>query len=93
MVQRTTIVMPPSLKRRATSRARAEGISFGELVRQAVEQRITNPPMRKRKAKTGDPFWDNLKVIDDDGPADLSVNFEDYLYGGKPWSSSTRVRS
>jgi len=35
--QRTTIVLPDTLKRRATARARAQKISFGEFVRQAIE--------------------------------------------------------
>ena len=34
---RTTIVLPASLKKRSVDKARAEGISFAEFVRNAVE--------------------------------------------------------
>jgi hypothetical protein len=85
MPDRTTIVLPPELKRRAVSRARHQGISFGEFVRRAVEKQVAQPAVKivkpPRKRKTGDPFWDNLVFFDDDGPADLSVRHDDYIYG------------
>jgi hypothetical protein len=88
MPDRTTIVLPPELKRRAVSRARHQGISFGEFVRRAVERQLTRPadkvikvPWKRGSRKTGDPFWDNLVTYHDDGPTDLSVRHDDYLYG------------
>jgi len=91
MPDRTTIVLPPELKRRAVSRARHQGISFGEFVRRAVEKQLTLPakkvtkiPWKPGSKKTGDPFWDNLVFFDDDGPTDLSIRHDDYLYGEKP---------
>ena len=91
MPDRTTVVFPPELKRRAVSRARHQGISFGEFVRRAVEKemaapahKITKVPWKRGSGKTGDPFWDNLVVYKDDGPADLSVRHDDYLYGDEP---------
>jgi len=82
MVNRTTIVLPASLKERAVTRAREQKISFGEFVRRAVERQLTNPSRGKSK-KTGDPFWDNLVAYDDDGPADLAARHDDFLYGAK----------
>ena len=81
MYDRTTIVMSPLLKARAVAKARQQGISFGEFVRQAVERQIAAPPKGKSKKKTGDPFWDNLKPFDDDGPPDLSTRIDEFLYG------------
>lgn len=85
MPDRTTIVLPPELKRRAVSRARRQGISFGEFVRRAVEKQVALPTVKivkpPRKRKTGDPFWDNLVFFEDDGPTDLSVRHDDYIYG------------
>jgi hypothetical protein len=82
MPERTTVVLPGPLKQRAVARAREQGISFGEFVRRAVERMLTAPPRGTGRKKTGDPFWDNLKVYDG-GPADLSSRHDDYLYGGK----------
>ena len=81
MPDRTTIVMPEPLKRRAVAKARQEGISFGELVRRAVEKEVS-AATKNRGRKTGDPFLDGIKIFDVDGPADLSVNHDDYIYGG-----------
>lgn len=72
--------MPEPLKRRAVAKARAQGISFGEFVRRAVEKEIATPVAKKRGKKTGDPFWDNMKFYDDDGPPDLSTRIDEYLY-------------
>ena len=83
MPDRTTIVMPEPLKRRAVAKAREQGISFGEFVRRAVEKEIAVPAPKKRGKKTGDPFWDNMKFYDVDGPADYSVRHDDYIYGGE----------
>jgi len=41
MAERTTVTLPSQLKQRAVARAREQGISFGEFVRQAVEQSLT----------------------------------------------------
>ena len=83
MPDRTTIVMPLPLKAKAVARARQQGISFGEFVRQAVEKQlaVSAKAGSRTKKKTGDPFWDNLVAYDDDGPADLAARHDDYLYG------------
>jgi hypothetical protein len=82
MPDRTTIVMSADLKERAVQRARERKISFGEFVRQAVEQQLKAavPVKAGGKKKTGDPFWDNWVPIDDDGPTDMALNHDQYLY-------------
>jgi len=79
MALRTTIVLPSRLKTRAMARAKDEGISFGELVRRAVEKHV----QETAGPKTGDPFWDNLTSYDVPSPPDLAAGHDDYLYGGK----------
>jgi hypothetical protein len=90
MPERTTVVFPPELKRRAVVRAREQGISFGEFVRRAVDKQLTPPskkgskvPWRTGSRKTGDPFWDNLRTFDGGSP-DLAERHDDYLYGEEP---------
>jgi hypothetical protein len=78
MPDRTTIVLPPRLKQRATACARQRKISFAEFVRQAVKQAITDPPKRGRRR---DPFWTDVAVYDGPVPADFSINHDKYLYG------------
>jgi len=81
MPDRTTIVLPPDLKRRAVSRARRQGISFGEFVRRAVEKQLAGPARGRAKRKTGDPFLDSLVTFDDGGPPDLSTRVDEIVYG------------
>ena len=82
MIERTTVVLPGPLKQRAVARAREQGISFGEFVRRAVEEMLTAPARGTARKKTGDPFWDNLKIYHG-GRVDLAARHDDYLYGGK----------
>jgi hypothetical protein len=49
-------------------------------VRRAVEKEVAVPSKLGSKSKTGDPFWDNLKTFDDDGPPDLSTRIDEFLY-------------
>lgn len=84
VVKRTTIVLPDSAKRRSVEKARAEGISFAEFVRNAVKLAISETPavasQRKRRAAL-----DAMRQFREDcasvGPADLSKNLDAYIYG------------
>ena len=51
MPDRTTIVLPLELKRRAVSRARTQGISFAEYIRRAVTKDLL-PAAKGRSSKT-----------------------------------------
>jgi hypothetical protein len=79
MPDRTTVVLPPRLKQRATARARQQGISFAELVRRAIQNEVTQPLRRARKGKK-DPLFDDVPVYDGPVPADFSINHDKYLY-------------
>jgi len=82
MPQRTSIVLPAGLKRQAVARARREGISFGEFVRQSLRETLTRPQTRKKRSK--DPFWSDVAVYTGPVPADISVNHDKYLYDEDP---------
>jgi hypothetical protein len=80
MPERTTIVIPPDLKQKAVACARREGISFGALVRQSLEQRLTPRvnTIRGNKA-TGDSFLDRVQVFES-GMTDASSRVDEIVY-------------
>ena len=78
-VQRTTIVLPPKLKQVAASLAHAQGISFAEFLRRALEKAVANSGSRGNKRN--DPLWDDRTVFRGDVPGDLSKHHDLYLYG------------
>lgn len=71
---RTTIMLPANLKNRAQQFAFKKGISFGELIREALESTL-------QQAKKTDPFFDDQHFFDGDIPTDLSAKHDEYLYG------------
>jgi hypothetical protein len=81
VMQRTTVVLPAGLKRRAMAKARERKISFSELVREAVEHSLPTPPKAR---KTRDPLWDDIPVYEGPVPADYSSNHDKYLYDEEP---------
>jgi hypothetical protein len=76
-MHRTTIMLPEDLKRRASKRARREGLSLAELIRTALEEKLAVRP-----SVADDPLWKALEPIDfpPDSPTDLAANHDDYLY-------------
>ena len=74
-MNRTTIMLPETLKGKATYLARQQGISLGELIRELLESRFRNTQSKKR-----DCFYADESVFSGDAPADLSTNHDDYLY-------------
>ena len=82
MPDRTSLVIPPGLKRQAVARARSEGVSFAEFVRQSLRDTLTRPS-RKKKGKQ-DPFWSDVAVYEGPVPPDISVNHDKYLYDDEP---------
>lgn len=75
MLHRTTILLPPILKSRAAKAAAEKGVSFGELVRIALELHLS-----KKQAVTSNPFFDDHKFYEGDVPADISQHHDNYLY-------------
>ena len=85
VVQRTTIILPEQLKRRTLEKARADGISFAEFVRRAVELALNEPPSRASQRKRRAAI-EEMRAFRDDapsggGPADLAINIDEYVYG------------
>ena len=78
-MQRTTIMLPPELKIAARNLANELGISVGNLIREALLQRLE----QNKKDKKTDLLFSNFSVYEGDTPKDLSVNHDIYLYGSK----------
>ncbi len=74
---RTTLMIPPALKTRAQQRARDLGISFGQLIRQAIESELSSSGTDERAE---DPLFADQAVFTGDTPADVSVHHDRYLY-------------
>ena len=75
-MHRTTILLPDDLRRRAINLARQRGISLAELIRGALEQSLAAGPARF----ADDPFFADRATFEGDGPTDLAVNHDYYLY-------------
>jgi Arc/MetJ family transcription regulator len=82
-MNRTTIVLPDDLKAEALKRARVKGISFGALVREALDNLLTGPvedatqQSRRQAIEAMLRFSEHAPA----GPPDLSDRLDDYLYG------------
>ncbi len=76
-VQRTTVVLPPPLKREAQTLARELGISFARLVRNALQEEIAR---HRRKHKGYDPFFDDAAVYRGRVPKNYSRDHDRFLY-------------
>lgn len=76
-MHRTTILLPETLKRRASKLARREGVSLSELIRSALEEKLA-----ARTSWANDSLWKALEPMDfpADSPTDLAANHDDYLY-------------
>lgn len=76
-MHRTTILLPEDLKRRASKLAHREGVSLSELIRSALEEKLT-----ARTSWADDPLWKALEPMDfpPDSPTDLAARHDDYLY-------------
>ena len=72
-MNRTTIVLPQDLKRRAVKAAKASGMPFSQLVRQALSEMLKN-------TKPSDPFLNDQEVYVDAGPHDTAAAHDQYIY-------------
>ena len=83
-MHRTTIILPEQLKQRTMEKARADGISFAEFVRRAVELAVNEQPSRTSQRKRRAAI-EAMRAFRDDapsaGPADMSINIDEYVYG------------
>ena len=72
LMTRTALMLPEDLKAEAENAARAQGISFGEMVRVSLRKNLDS-----RKV---DPFFSDAESYNGKTPADLSKNHDKYLY-------------
>ncbi|SPE37067.1 CopG domain protein DNA-binding domain protein (fragment) [Candidatus Sulfopaludibacter sp. SbA6] len=73
-MHRTTVMIPPDLKRRASEQARLHDISLGEFMRRALEAAI------KQIRAGDDPLLRDSAVFPGGTPRDLSTRHDAYLY-------------
>lgn len=77
-MQRTTIMLPPTLKLEAQQLAREKGVSLGDLIRQALAVLLRD---NCQEAVVADPLFADTAVWSGDAPDDLSRDHDRYLYG------------
>lgn len=83
MKRMTTVLLPIDLHARAKRCAKKRGITFGELIRQAVAEKLAIEDVEAG----ADPLFRPHPVpgkIAAKVPEDFVRNLDDYLYGGKP---------
>ena len=76
-MSRTTVVLPEDLRFRARERARRDGITFAELVRQAIVARLGSPG----EGIEEDPVFGDVLVYEGAVPPSLSEEHDVDLYG------------
>ena len=74
---RTTIMLPESFKTRLAREAERERISFGELVRRALQKYL----LIKEGATAHDSFLSSKTIFQDKGSKDVSEKHDRYLAG------------
>jgi len=79
-MERTTVMLPAELKDKTMRMARQLGISFGEMVRTTLEQAVSRGAGGRRRDRSKDPLLSDCAVFQGEGPTDLSVNHDKYLY-------------
>ncbi len=74
VMKRTTIMLPRKLKAQADHLAKSQGISLGELIRDALSRSLDT-----RKRRERDPLFADTAAVADDWPADVAANHDKYL--------------
>jgi len=77
-MHRTTIMLPDELKSLAEAQAQRMGCSLGQLIRDALDRELRQSPEDGAR----DSLFGDLETFDKPGPKDVSVNHDEYLYGG-----------
>ena len=77
-MDRTTIMLPPELKTRASNQAKKMRISLGEYIREALKKSLEIE--NRHEADDDSLFLDNA-VFDGTTPEDLASDHDGYLYG------------
>ena len=77
-MDRTTIMLPPELKTRASNQAKKMRISLGQYIREALQKSLD---MENRSEVEDDPLFLDNAVFDSITPEDLASDHDRYLYG------------
>lgn len=72
---RTTIMLPSNLKNSAQVLASKMGISVGELIRESLEEKLS----QSKVSMKSDPFFDDTNFFKGKIPLDFSTNHDEYL--------------
>ena len=79
-MDRTTIMLPPELKTRASIQAKKTGISLGQYIREALQRYLD---MENGPGADNDSFFLDNTVFTGTTPEDLASDHDEYLYGDK----------
>ena len=77
-MDRTTIMLPPELKIRASNQAKKKNISLGQFIREALNKYLDS---ENKTPDQNDPFLGDNAVFRAETPHDLASNHDEYLYG------------
>lgn len=75
-MNRTSIMLPDTLKIKAINFARDEGVSLGEFIRESLEMRFQKVVSHEKR----DSFFAEEHVFSGPAPTHLAENHDDYLY-------------
>ncbi len=78
-MKRTTVMLPLDLKDKVNRYLHKAHLSFGEFVRQLLEERMKNAEGKSPH----DSFFGDQAIYTAAAPSDLAKNHDDYLYGEK----------
>jgi len=79
-MDRTTIMLPPELKTRASNQAKKMRISLGQYIREALQKSLD---MENRPEANDDSFFLDNAVFNGPTPENLASDHDEYLYGDK----------
>ena len=79
-MDRTTIMLPPELKTRASNQAKKMRISLGQYIREALQKSLD---MENRPEANDDSFFLDKAVFNGPTPENLASDHDEYLYGDK----------
>lgn len=74
---RTTIVLPSALKSTLQKEAERQRVSFGELVRTALQKYL----LVRKGVESEDSLLASRTLFSDEGPSDVSERHDAYLIG------------
>lgn len=80
-MQRTQLLLPADLHRRAAEAARARRMSLGNLVREALREYLARPGGAEPSAEAVDQVLLAEPFEDPDPDPELSTDVDHYLYG------------